>query len=334
MPKRYVTTAKEPYDFNKPIEQIRWTVEGFIPSVGLFPFISKEGVGKSFFLEALAVAIIHGSKFIGRKTLASDVLLIDQDTTQDVLDRRLKALNSAIAVPKVRELYQLKKEVSLDDGSLVDAINEYRSAKVVIIDSLHSVCGKLDPNSTRDMMALSELKAVPSKRAILLTHHVSTHNPIRVDEMMSEERIGNLSMGSSAILQQADAYYVLGSKATSDLDQLYIRPVQKRIQLKIKPFVAKLKEDEQKGTKKFAFDRNYEKQVPLYEIDKDILLILKDRWKKKKEPIGIPKLFDEELNRKYSMWTVRDSIYRLHDTGRVIEHKLGVHKFVFEYNPN
>jgi RecA-family ATPase len=325
----------EIYNFNNPIKQRRWVVDGFIPANSLVPFIAKESAGKSFFVEALAVALIHGSRFLGRKTQASNVLLIDQDTPEETLHIRLNAFKNAITTPQVRKLYQVTEQVSLDDGSLIRKINENKQAKVIIIDSLHSVCGELNPNTTSDMYVLSELKrkVLNNGRTIIFTHHISTHNLLKVDEMMTTETIGNLSMGSSAILQQADTYFVLGSKTNSDLEKLYVRPVQKRVPLKIKPFVVKLEDDKVKKKMKFVFDSDYAEKIPFFEPDKDVLCVLKERWKKKLPPIGVPIIFNSELNRRHEMYHVRRAISRLLKSKKIIEHRVGLRKFMYEYNP-
>lgn len=330
-------TNLESFDHNQPIKSQRFLVKDIIPADSLTAFISKEGVGKSFLAEYLAECIIRGSNFMGRKTLLSNVLLIDQDTPDRTLIVRLKALDKGlIKIPKICNLYiEPTKRCYLDDGSLVRAINKCEKAKVIIIDCLHRVCGDLNPNATEDMNVLSKFKeqVIRNGRTVILLHHVSSKSIVGVDEMMSTENIGNLSMGSSAILQQVDTYFVLGSKAKSNLERLYIRPVQRRIPLDIEPFTAKLEDNG--NAMKFIFEHTYKKkEIQLCEIDKDIIRVLFSRQELREPSIYVSEMM-KEWHGRYWEGTVRESISRLIKIGAIIEIRKTPHRwFKYKLNPD
>ncbi len=325
-----VNSRNRPFNHSKSVKPINWLVDGMIPRDALSMIISQEGVGKSFFVESLSECVIHGSKFMGRDTNPSDVLLIDQDTPTNTLETRLKAFHKGIREEQICDLYTKSFEgCSLSDNSLLSAINR-SDAEVVIIDSLHSVSGKLNTNSVKDMQALSKLKqrVLESGKTLIITHHISSHAKINAESIMSTDRVGVHSMGSSIILQQADAYFMLGSKTNSDLTNLYVRPVQKRISLDVKPFVARLIEHKSKGKMKFYFLKDYIKK-PLnveFEVDRDILECLQSR---KGESLGVNQLY-YELNQKHSMYSIRNSVLRLAHDGRAVEIRHSPHKFTYK----
>ncbi|MGA3290068.1 MAG: AAA family ATPase [Candidatus Bathyarchaeia archaeon] len=324
----------KPYDHNKNIEDTKWLVNGMIPQFAFIPVISKSGVGKSLFVEWMAECITHGADFMNMHTIPSSVLLIDQDTPVNTLDRRLQEFNRALKSPEICDLYvESYKGYNLADGSLFNAIKNC-PACLVIIDSFHSISGTLDPNSTKDMAIISDLKQaiVSQEKTLIITHHVSTHSLLTVDEMMSTENISSLSMGSSTIIEQADEFFVLGSKSADNLKKLYVRPVQKRIPLDIKPFIAVLKENKANKTMEFTFGEYYNSHMiqPEYGIDKDILLVLEQEYGN--SPVGVPVLF-WKMNERHSMTAIRASISRLVEYGKVIEHKDKPRRFTYEYKP-
>ena len=79
------------FDFGGIDESIDWDVDELIKSETMSSFVSKAGVGKSFLAEYLAVCFVYGHKFLRRKIEPHNVLLIDQDTPTDTLERRLRA---------------------------------------------------------------------------------------------------------------------------------------------------------------------------------------------------------------------------------------------------
>jgi len=82
------------FDFDKKVEPVLWDVDGLIASDTLSFVVAKARSGKSFLVEYLAVCFVHGHDFLGMKTEPHSVLLIDQDTPQNVLDRRLLAFGN------------------------------------------------------------------------------------------------------------------------------------------------------------------------------------------------------------------------------------------------
>lgn len=274
------------------------------------------------------MSIVYGCDFIGRKTRSSNVLFIDQDTAETDLDRRLLSFARAMTQESRHRLYvESYQGYSIANSSLISTIDKY-NAPIVIIDCLHSVCEGLDTNQTRDMAKLSKLKqeVLSEGRTLIIVHHESQKGNINVEEMMTMENIGSLSMGSSVIVQQADTLFMFGSKSKSKLKELYIRPVQKRVPLDIEPFIVELKENEKKNAMKFVMKGFFkDRPVPMYDIDKDIFVLFTEKPKLR---TTLQIYYDFEG--RYGIQAVRASLKRMVDNGRLIEHKKNPKLFEYE----
>ena len=317
------------FDFDKKVEPVVWDVDGLIASDTLSFVVAKARAGKSFLVEYLAVCFVHGHDFLGMKVEPHSVLLIDQDTPEDVLDRRLLAFGNYMKKRNVRlkrKLYvESMKGYSLSDGSLIEKITEQDNVSVVIIDSLNSVSGKLDVNRTRDMSVLSRLKktTIGEGKTLVIVHHISEHVNITPDEIMTTVDANRLTMGNSVINQQADTLFYLGNKSKSKLESLLVRPVPKRVNLDVEPFIARLVE--KTNSMHFVMNGLYENmRRPQFEIDKDILrLFKKDPERRKTYDVFY------DMGSKHGINAVRASLKRLVQSKLLIEHK--VHKKLFTY---
>jgi hypothetical protein len=318
-----------PFDFEKRTKPVLWSVDGLIESPSLSFFISKAGVGKSFLVEYLAVCMVYDHDFIGMPVEPCNVLLIDQDTPEDVLNRRLQRFGKyfkQMGFKQKRNLYVKSMQgYSLSDGSLIKTIAKLDNVSLVIIDSLNSVCGTFDANKTSDMSVLSRLKkvAVGEGKALIIVHHISEHADITFDEIMTTSDTNRLTMGNSVINQQADGLFYLTSKSGSSLSRLYVRPVPKRVALDVKPFVARLVEEE--NSAHFEMNGVYEYREPMYEVDKDILRL----FEKKPENRGTYKVF-YDMRSKHTMYAVRKSLRKLVERGYLKENRKSKKLFTYE----
>lgn len=267
----------EIFDFDKRVSPIKWYVDGLISSGTLSFLLGKSRAGKSFLVNYLANCTVYAHDFIDREVEPSDVLLIDEDTPTETLERRLLSFGNYMESENYRRMHKLyvasQKGLSLSDESLIDEIAISR-ASVVIIDSLISVAGDLDINKTKDMAkALSEIKRTATKfrKTLIVTHHISEHANVTSDEIMADLDVPRLTMGNSAINQAADNLVFCSSTTNSDLKFLNIRAVPKRYSLNDKPFTAELVESRDKSERHFEYMGIYEPSEELYEIDTKIL---------------------------------------------------------------
>jgi len=312
------------FKFGGKMSEAEWVLKGTIPLGHLVLVTAQAGIGKSFWLEALAVSVVHGRSFMGKNTIAGDVLLIDQDTASDDLNKRLNRFALAIEGKPKHKLHVLSMQgLSLKDDTLTRAINRFPDVVLVIIDSLHSLCVGLDTNTTKDMSKLASLKSrcCDSGKTVAFSHHISEKNTDTVDDMMFGE-VRKLSMGNSVVNQQADSYYIMASSVNKgQLDKLYIRPVSKRALLPQQPFKASLVNGtgsslsfEYGGLVEKAKDVNETYVMNLFEKPED--------WKSVND-------CQEELKGLVGLNKVRDVLMQLHHLGKLAFNKAGPNKYMF-----
>jgi RecA-family ATPase len=231
------------FDFDTKPEEIGWLINNLIPSGHLCLFLSQAGIGKSLLLECIATHLVFHKKFLGFDTAFGDVLLIDQDTPNNVITARLGRFGRGTGSDRFHKLYlESMKNYSLKDKTLSTIINDHPAVRLIGIDSFHSICNGSNPNSTADMSSLAALKAkcLTENRTIIINHHISEHVTTTIESLMTGDP-HKLSMGNSAIVQQADTYYIIGAIAEKGItDKIYFRPVSKRASIPTKPIIIKV----------------------------------------------------------------------------------------------
>lgn len=301
------------FDFDCEPMETQWVVEKLIPAEHLCVMLAQAGVGKSLLVENLATHIVFGRPFCSMDTIEGDVLLIDQDTTSDVLAKRLVNFGKGMQGEKKYKLFvESMKQYSLSNNSLIRIINSYPTAKLIIIDCLHSVCGKLNPNHTSDMNVLAKLKqeCLTDGRTIIINHHISEKTNYTVDELMSANT-HNLAMGNSAIIQQADTYYVIGATAENGLtDQIFVRPVAKRVAVNSKPLVLKVMKPTA-DSEKLEYLGLFEPEFS--DTEQDVLALFRERPSDR----SVKDIY-EELGHKANEVTVRKSLATLENKGLLV----------------
>jgi hypothetical protein len=321
----------KPFDFDKPVAKESWIAQGLIPSKMLTFIVAKSGAGKSMLAENLAVCSVYRKKFLGKKTKSCPVLLINQDTPDDTLARRLKAFAEYLESKGFKRKHKLyvesNKGYQLSDGSLLKRIQSYKTPKLVIVDCLNSVIGKADVNSTRDMAMLPKFKSavIGSGKTLVIIHHISEHANVDIDKLMTTPDTNRLTMGNSIINQQADTLIYLASKHGNPSTRFYIRVVGKRVASKQPPFVAKCHFNPEEGKSYIAMNGLYEHQLkPLNEPDKDILRLFREH---PKDRGTYQVIFD--MNSKWGKHKVRTSLKKLAKLGLLVEHR--IHDRLFLY---
>ncbi len=312
------------FDFNCQIEETNWVVDSLIPTGHLCFVLAQAGVGKSLVVEALATHAVHAVPFAGFKTIEGDVLLIDQDTPQNVLSKRLLQFAKGLNVPQRHSLFlESMNGYSLGNNTLIGIIHKYPTAKLVIIDSLHSVCGQLDPNSTTDMSRWSRVKetCLSNENVILVNHHITQKGDFPIDRLMLNET-NNLSMGSSAIMQQADSYYVVGATASEGkTEKIYLRPVSKRVSIPLKPIILRLIQPSQ-GGEAMLFDGYYEPELD--EVEQDIMTLFREQNLDR----TVKEIY-EAMGHRHGETTIREALASLDKKGMLFlsRHKANLFKY-------
>jgi len=323
---------------NKP----SWLVKNFIMAHGLIDVFGQSYAGKTLFTEDLATCIVNKQSFLGMKTAHGNVLIIDQDTPTDKLTSQLQRFNRGVPIqpfdftdtePQSNLYIESMKGYSLTTANqyaystlsgIIEKYIETLHPKLIVIDSLHGVCGGLDVNNTNDMNKLSIFKnkifGKYPDTTIILNHHISEHKNFGFDEIMNMDTHG-LSMGNSAIVQQADEILILAPKVfgSKKLVELGIRPVSKRQLIPIDPFIVELKED--KNSLSFTFKNFY--TMPEPKINSEIITLFKNLSKKsKKQSLTVNEVY-EKLGGLHGIIRVRDAMHFLESEKklRLITHK-------------
>lgn len=312
------------FNFDTIVSETKWVVEPIFPLGQLGIILAQAGVGKSLIVESLAVHIVYEVPFCGFDTNFGDVLIIDQDTPTDILTRRLVKFGKGLGLePKHQLFVETMKNYSLSDRTVHTIINKYPTACLVIIDSLHSICGKLNPNYTSDMNVLANLKreCLTSDKTILINHHISEKLSYTIEQLMTENS-HTMSMGNSAIIQQADSYYIVGASAEDGLtNRLYIRPVAKRVSISPIPIVLQVIQLGENG-ERLEYEKEY--ILDLNEVELDCITLFKeypaDRTVKEAY---------EAMGQKHGIIAVRKSLASLQQKGMLLlsRHKSNLFKY-------
>jgi hypothetical protein len=302
----------EVFNFMEQPKAANWLVKDVIPLGHLCILLAPSGKGKSFIMEYLAMCVASGKDFLGFDTIASDVLLIDQDTPEPVLKQRLFRMAHAMGGKPKYQLYLSSMQgLSLANGSLIHFIKS-SSAKLVIIDSLHSICGRLNPNKTEDMSRWATVKGecLVDNKTIFMSHHITE----KLDYSLKELMDGNThisGMGSSAIRQQTDTEYIMTSDvADGKIDKLYMRPVAKRAPVSQKPLIMKLIEPDDSS---FFLEFAGYFEPDMDDVEEDIYLLMQQR-----EMDFTVKEIIEGMGHKHGDKAVRESLTSLEVKGKVI----------------
>lgn len=303
------------FDFKEKIPEPHWLVDGLIPLGHLVFCNAQSGVGKSLLADYLATCVVFGGMFLGLPTQGGEAVIIDQDQAEDTLKTRLLRYGVGIGGrPKHSLVVYSQENLSLEDGSLVQAINRHPHAVFVLIDTLHSVVGGLNPDSTKDMAKLNRLRqeCLTTGKTIWINHHISEKRGMSADELMSCAPHG-LPMGNSAISQQADTYYIVASPDRgSVLERLYLRPVSKRQTIPGRPRILRLRET--KDSLLFTLQGSYVAPEP--ECEQDILSLFTEH----PEPRPVNKVYSD-MGQKHGIINVRLSLKSLRDKGKLQEDK-------------
>src|SRR5207244_2580138 len=81
-------------DFSRAGSRKEWLIREVLPSSGFGLVAGMPNAGKSWFNGEVAWAVSTGTRFLGKYEVPrpARVLYVDQDTTQDLLEERLRAL--------------------------------------------------------------------------------------------------------------------------------------------------------------------------------------------------------------------------------------------------
>lgn len=250
-----VEFADDIFNPNTNYNHVKWLVKDLIPLGHTALAIAKPSAGKSFVVESLAVSVAHNMPFLGFETKHGNVLIIDEDTPTDTINRRLSKFVKYYEDQKDEDDKKKKNHTiflkSMEGNTIKDIpkiIDCYPDIRLVIIDCLVSVTGgDLDLDKTLHATAVGNfMQSIKRKdRTIIITHHITTKSNLSAEEIINSPNPQSLSMNNTRIISSCDSLYVLASpEGNSKLESIVIRPVSRRATISIKTFTALLHESD------------------------------------------------------------------------------------------
>lgn len=191
-----------------------WIVESLLPT-GLALLCAPSKYGKSWMVLQLCLAAAEGNSFLNLKTVPCGSLYYAlEDGKRRLQDRLNKMLDGKKAPSNVH--FAIKAD-SLETGLLnkiEDELRAFPDIKLVIIDTLQKVRGKMSKDDTlygneyRQMAAVKEF-ADRNRICLLFVHH------LRKKE--DEADVYNMISGSTALMGAADTIFILSKKKRHDV---------------------------------------------------------------------------------------------------------------------
>lgn len=183
-------------DLSKPVPDTDWVVEDLVVAGEATVLAADGGVGKSFLMQALALAVSGGEeKFLGLSIKKhGPVIYVDEENSRALAHQRLRALGFDAKTHKTLEyIWYAGVDLLNEPEKLREEAEEIEPA-LVIVDSLSRVSIGAEENNNDDMTLLMKLGVVPIARetnaGVIVVHHTA--------------KDGRGSRGAGAIRNAAD----------------------------------------------------------------------------------------------------------------------------------
>lgn len=209
-PKRY--TLKWLRDAMKPKPEDVEIIAGVFREASLSQVFGDPGAKKTWLLIDCGLSVATGTPWLGLETTQGPVLIVDEESGERRLERRIEAVALGRHVPLDTPLaYVSLAQFDLREDGDVKMLRELireTGAVFVIIDALADIMPGADENSVKDvqpvLMSLRKI-AEETRAAIVLIHHSNRSGTYR---------------GSSAILGALDLQLKVESKPDSQLVEI------------------------------------------------------------------------------------------------------------------
>ena len=185
--KRKPLTIRTAGEALMPLPPPDWLVEGLLASGSLSIVFGDAGTKKSYMMLGLAASVTLGQPWLRFKTQKGAALVVDEESTEDGLMRRLsgvlRGLGSSTSNPLLQ--YTWLENIDLRKPDDVAALHNailITQARVVVIDALMDVLPGADENHVRDVLpALRALRklAAETQSAIVVIHHANKQGGFR-----------------------------------------------------------------------------------------------------------------------------------------------------------
>jgi DNA-binding MarR family transcriptional regulator len=201
-PKGYTLhTAAEALQPQPPIE---WVIDRLFSAASVAIIVGEPGSKKTYTMLDAAVCVAHGIPWLDFTTRQSPVLIIDEESGNRRMNRRLGEVLRGHRADDKTPIYFTTLErfqpAEVADELAIEAAIEETGARFVIVDALADIMLGGDENSVKDIqpvMAALRRIAERTQAVIVLIHHINK---------------GGTYRGSSAIKAAVDLMLVAQSK--------------------------------------------------------------------------------------------------------------------------
>jgi hypothetical protein len=207
----WIEPAAEAWDWTQDEPAPDYLVDRLIERGTAMLLSADTGAGKSWFAQALAIALAKGEPFLGRATQQCSVVYIDEENPKRLPRSRMRALGMTNE-HSTRVHYFSRKGLRvgelLCDDWLERKINETKS-QLLVVDTLMAATSVTDINSNDEVVAFyRSMRALTAKTGvtILILHHERK----QVQGVRSGG--GQAAMGARQIAGQADGHLTLQLK--------------------------------------------------------------------------------------------------------------------------
>lgn len=169
-------------DLSKPPEPTDWLVEDLLVSKETTVLASDAGVGKSFFLLALGLAVAgDDDTFLGLPLKKhGSVLIVDEEQSQEVVYERLNCLGMEQKHwGNIEYLWYEGVDLANEPHKLLEQAIDMEPA-LILLESLSRVSLGIEENSNTEMSKLFRQGIIPLSRetgaAVVVSHHTPSDN--------------------------------------------------------------------------------------------------------------------------------------------------------------
>lgn len=197
---------------DKPPAPVKWRVEGLIQGDGITGVIGRPKIGKTIYLEQLALCVAGGVDFLGRKTAPGRVLYIDEEMAPPVVFARwlrMRAAHPSFNAPETLARYYLVSlgGLSIDKPDQIRAEIEKAEPDLLIVDPFRRVYRGQENDSAEVAKAMAFFAALRSEYGLdpVVSHH--TRKNLEGSEFWEDA-----ARGSSDFFAACDGLIGLGKR--------------------------------------------------------------------------------------------------------------------------
>lgn len=192
----------------------RWLVEKLIPREGLTILSARPSAYKTWLMLESAIAIANGRPLFNHfETEQTGVLIIDEESNENVLQERFRCLNADDSLP----IYYMSRAERLMDESYSREIISFCQSKgigIVMFDSLVRLHHKNENDSGEMSIILNHFKRIADAgiACLILCHHRKSG--------AGYSSAGESIRGSGDLLASVDVHLALNRKGTSNIVEI------------------------------------------------------------------------------------------------------------------